>query len=355
MQWVPSEQTQMLKDSARQMLRREWSIPIHWDRDEVAAAEGQLWRISAELGWPRLLLPEILGGMGAGIEDVAGLAEEIGFALAPLPLGTIGFPVIHVLWKAGLLDALEAVLTGDVRVGTNLPDATVARIVGDSVTFPYVAGMGSASHLLLVSDRHDGIGGFGPVSTLTRSVGTGTDALGFRSGGVVCTTDELTSSAFSIRLGPDDLASAVSIGSVANSAEMVGSMKRLVEMSVAYAKDRIQFGRPIGSYQAIQHRCAEMVILEDISQLMVVESCTDFGLSRHRSIDSNCESVSGMYRQLIRHAQQIHAGAGFISEHELPKRFRHMQMRTCEYTNNIVEGRVSVIEIQDRLHSLSMH
>ena len=108
-------------------------------------------------------------------------------------------------------------------------------------------------------------------------------------------------------------------------AEMVGGAQRALEMTVEYAKQRVQFGTPIGSFQAVQHRCADMLIDVDISRLLTYHAAwalTD-GNDGELEIATAKAWLSQAYKRVVRSAHQVHGGAGYLTEHNLQFYFRN--------------------------------
>jgi alkylation response protein AidB-like acyl-CoA dehydrogenase len=218
------------------------------------------WRAVAELGWPALVVGEDDGGLGLGVVELAVLQEQLGYALAPTPLlstvatalaiSAAGSPEQRAEWLPGLAEGerrgtvapvpaslgfLDHVLTGTLEA---VPDAGGA----DLLVVPT-----GHNHLSVVDLHGDGVR-VEPVEGLdpTRRLST-------------ITLDDAPSTS----LGAGDaaaLARARDIITVAVAAESVGVAQRAMEMAVEHARDRQQFGRPIGVFQAVSHPCAQMLL-----------------------------------------------------------------------------------------------
>lgn len=227
-----------------------------WDR--------ALWSDLCDQGWPAIAVPEELGGVGLGWVEATVLLEAVGAHLAPAPiLGQL--VALDALVAAGETSWVPRLVGGDAvaavafRPLTACRDGATWRLEGRTEPLPFapsadvvvvratVTGGGEgvpdgAEHLFLVepADRP------APLSAMdrTREVGR-LDLDG-------CEAVELG--------GAEAVRRFVDHGSVAYAAELLGSSARCLDATVDYARDRVQFGRPIGSFQAVKHRCADMLV-----------------------------------------------------------------------------------------------
>jgi alkylation response protein AidB-like acyl-CoA dehydrogenase len=293
------------------------------------------WKEMAELGWPGLALPEEWGGQGLGIVDLAVLFEEMGYALAPSPLLSTTLAGVALsfcgsddqrerylrplaagekrgapaLWDAGSTATpgtftMEAESDGDGIVLNGekvlVPDAA-------SADFFLVATADGKRHL--VDSDADGIAiAAEPSIDLTRRL------CSVRFDGVrVAAADTLPAE------GPDYYPVFFRL-CVALAAESTGVAQRAMEMAVSYAKDRQQFGRPIGAYQAVSHRCAQMLLETENSRSAVYGAAW--------AADAEPESLplaASMAKAYASDAGwrvpdasiQVHGGIGFTWEHDL--------------------------------------
>jgi alkylation response protein AidB-like acyl-CoA dehydrogenase len=212
-----------------------------------AGLDADLWRAAAELGWFGLVAPQAAGGAGYGLPEAAVLFAELGRALAPGPwLGTV---LAAALAPPG---AAAEVLAGACRVAViDDPDERLgAGALLDGEAHP-VPDAGAAQAFLVLGARAvrwcgaaargvsvDPVSSLDPTRRLARVVFARTPA-------TVLDVDAVRA-----RLE----------ATVLVAAEAVGVAERTLELSVEYAKVRQQFGRPIGSFQAIKHRCADMAV-----------------------------------------------------------------------------------------------
>ena len=334
---------QLLKNSARAFLDEHMkpaTVRLLWD-DPRGESEA-LWKEMGELGWLGLSLPEAHGGSGLGMVETAILLEEMGRAAAPGPyLPTV--LAARAIDEAGT-DAqrkrwLPAIATGGARATIAFldadldwrPDATQARAAKSargwtlSGTKRFVPWAHVADVLLvpaLTSD--DGLTLFlvdpaAPGLTLEPAqVMDGATRL-------VTVTLDATPVVGDATLGAPGqaeplLAGLLPRGAVGAAAEMLGAARRCLDMAVGYAKVREQFGQPIGSFQAIRHKCAEMLLEVENSHSAVYYAA--WALDAKAEDAELAASVTKAYvgdaaRRVCGEAIQVHGGIGFTWEYDL--------------------------------------
>jgi len=331
-----TDEQQAIKATARDFLAARYkSERIRELAQSEHGFEQSDWEEMTELGWPGLALPEEWGGQGLGIVELAVLFEELGYALAPSPIfsNTIAGLALALCGSDEQRERwLRPLAAGEVRGTPALWDAGTpaspggfemeARAEGDCVVLDgeKVLVMDAASadfFLVATSDgrRHvveratDGVTvAAEPSIDLTRRLHS------VRFDGVrVAAADTLPAEA------PDYLPVFFRL-CVALAAESTGIAQRALEMAVSYAKDRKQFGRPIGSYQAVSHRCAQMLLETENSRSVVYGAAW--------AADAEPESLplaASMAKAYASDAGwrvpdasiQVHGGIGFTWEHDL--------------------------------------
>jgi alkylation response protein AidB-like acyl-CoA dehydrogenase len=133
-----------------------------------------------------------------------------------------------------------------------------------------------------------------------------------------------------VRLGGPELATTLlDLGAVGASAEMLGGSGRVLEMAVQYAKDRVQFDQPIGSFQAIKHRCADMVV--DVEGMRSATWYAAWALSANDPDGSAAASTAKVWssdaaKRVMASGLQVHGGIGFTWEHDL-----HLYMKRSQF------------------------
>ncbi|MCB9372153.1 MAG: acyl-CoA/acyl-ACP dehydrogenase [Microthrixaceae bacterium] len=259
-----SEDQRALQDEARRFLDEQ--CPTARVRAAMAADEGydrDLWMAMVDQGWPATAVPEGLGGLGLGTVELAVLLEQTGAHVAPTPFlqEALALDALSRAAAAGAAEAgwLDPVLQGDsvaaiawqpVRAERDGARWLLSGRSGpalyapeaDVVVVPGVDPDGG-EHLFVVNARARHVTAE-PAMDQTRSLGW----------------VELEGTP-SLHLGDAEAATAFAdLGAVAHAAELLGAADRVLGMTVDYAKERVQFGRPIGSFQAVKHRCADMLV-----------------------------------------------------------------------------------------------
>jgi alkylation response protein AidB-like acyl-CoA dehydrogenase len=295
-----SDDQQAIKRTAHDLLEQRFKPERLRELAEGETNDDEVWGELGELGWPGIFLEEAHGGQDLGTVELAILTEELGYALAPVPFLSNAAAGL-VLAEAGSDEQKErwlpGIATGETRgtvgVVSNgeavlVPDADSAEVIvlldGDSGT---VLEAGSAEVEPFVT------------IDLTRRFGR------VRGDGEPLAGDP----------GP-----ALDRIAVATAAELVGVAQRALEMAVDYARERKQFGRPIGSYQAVSHACAQM--------LLEVESARSTTLYAAWTAEAEPEalplaaSMAKAYAsdagwRVTASSLQVHGGIGFTWEHDL--------------------------------------
>ncbi|MEQ8232628.1 MAG: acyl-CoA dehydrogenase family protein [Gammaproteobacteria bacterium] len=303
-----------------------------------------LWRrLHDDLGLPALHLPEALGGGGFGQQELGLAIEELGRALAPVPFLSSAVLATQALVRgataveqAALLPALANGTTTATLAWMEGPHwdgcadvATVARRHGDAWLLDgdksHVVDGHSAAHILVVA-REAGTSGDEGIG-LWR---VAEDAPGFsrRPLATIDTTRRLAALAFAAtparRL--DDARECAAIvarvlddAAVALAHELIGCASALLDASVEYAKLRMQFGRPIGSFQAIKHKCARLLLELELARAAVyyAAAARDAGDADAAALAAQAKAqASDAALDCAREAVQIHGGIGFTWDHD---------------------------------------
>jgi alkylation response protein AidB-like acyl-CoA dehydrogenase len=285
-----------------------------------------LWaRLGGELGVLGLAVPEERGGAGGGIVDQAVVAEEFGAALVPGPvLGTVGLAIPALLATEGAAadELLGVFVAGERTAALAVPADALAPGPGDVVaqddrlTGEIAQVVDGAADVLLVPARTpDGTalyvtegGDRTPLSTLDRTR---------RQARV--RFDATPARLLTAGAGADAaITAALRVGGALLAAEQVGGAQRLLDLTVSYAGTRLQFGRPIGSFQAVKHRCADMLVLVEHARSTAQHAAwalqdgtddADLAVSIARA------TCSQAYQEIAAAAVQLHGGIGFTWEH----------------------------------------
>jgi len=303
----------------------------------------QLWRrISNELGWPALTIPEEYGGLGLGCVDLVALMEVMGEALLASPFfATVCLATASILAAASeeqQAELLPTIAAGQTTAALALTEssgvweASAIQTIAESDGSGFVLNGskafvtdGADAELLVVAARErgsegsDGIGLFvvaGDATGLERRPLPTMDQTR-RQAEIVFREVHLDSDALLGRQGAawPALQDSLNLAAIALGAEQVGGAERCLDMSVAYAKERVQFGRPIGSFQAIKHKCADMLLAVESARSAVYYAAAAADSRASREELSTLASLakaycSDAYFRCAAEAIQIHGGVG---------------------------------------------
>jgi len=311
MDFAFSEEQEMLRSSTRDFLVKECSSKVVRKlMDAPGAYDEGLWRKIAGLGWTALGIPEQYGGVGTFL-DLIVVLEEAGRALMPGPFfATMGLAV-PALIEAGTEDqkkeVLGAIAQGSARATLALTEPS-GRWDAAAVTLSAKPSGGSW--------KLDGVKLFVPDADMTRRWSE------VRFDGVKLEGDSL--------MGPADkawphLKRALEWGTAALCAEMVGGTQKVLETSTEYAKTRHQFGKPIGIYQAVSHKLADMLVLSESGRSATYYAAwTVDADAADRSLAASMAKayVSDAYRKVAGDGIQVHGGIGFTWEHDMHLYFK---------------------------------
>jgi alkylation response protein AidB-like acyl-CoA dehydrogenase len=331
-----TDEQQAIRSTAREFLAARYrSERIRALADTADGFEQSDWEEMAELGWPGLALPEEWGGQGLGIVDLAVLFEEMGYALAPSPL--LSTTVAGLALAANGTDEqreswLPRLASGEARGTVALFDAGTSAAIGSFEMEAQADGDGIllGGEKVLVMDAASA--DFFLVATADgRRHLVEADAEGVRAepeSSIDPTRRLYTLHLDGVHIGPEatlnggqeDYLPVLWRACVAIAAESTGVAQRAMEMAVDYAKDREQFGRPIGAYQAVSHRCAQMLLETENSRSAVygaawAAATEPESLPLAASIAKAYASDAGW--RVPDASIQVHGGIGFTWEHDL--------------------------------------
>ncbi len=309
-----SDDQREIQRTARELLSERAKPERVREHAEAGTGDRELWRELCALGWPGIAVGEEHGGQGLGAIELSILCEELGRALAPVPF---------------LPSVLAATVIehggSDEQRGRWLPGLAAGESVGalgsaaDGVA-ELVIGGADADVIVLVEDD----GGARVLAAAEAEV-TPTPAI-----------DPTRSAAAVTLAGNDDAGEALADGCaglgralVALSSELVGVCDRALEMTVAYVKERRQFGVPVGSYQAVSHRCAQMLLDTEKARSAVAFAAWAADAEPARLAEAAAmakAAASDAGREVTAAAIQLHGGIGFTWEADVHWLYKRAQV-----------------------------
>ncbi len=354
------ETQQMLKNSARDFLSRECQPEVvrAMERDERGYSP-ELWDQMVTLGWTGLPFPEEHGGTAASFLDLAVLVEEMGRALAPVPfLSTVvlgGLTVMEagneeqrrqiipdicrgqVILTLAVLEEEASYWPGDIRLGAQERDGGFV-LNGTKMFVPD----GAVADLLIVAARTSG--GDSEQGVTLFLIPASSDGLEVRPQLTVA-SDRQAQAVFTnvsvpassvlgeVGGGCPALTNALRRAAAAKCVEMAGGADAVLDMTVEYVKNRVQFGRPVGSFQAVQHHCANMATDAEGIRLVAYQAawCISEGQESSQEVALAKSWVSDAYQRVCSLAHQCHGAIGFTQEHNLQLYTRRARMQETAY------------------------
>ena len=299
-----SDDQRDIQRTARELLASRAAPERVREHAEAGRTDDALWRELGELGWPGIAVSEAHGGQGLGIVELAILCEELGRSVAPVPfLGTVlaaaliehaGTDEQRERWLPGLASGERIGAAGDAP--ELVPGAAGADVI--------VCVTGGEARL------HEGaaaepVAAIDPTRPAARVPADGGEQL------------------------PGDLAPALDRALVAVAAELVGVCERALEMTVAYVKERRQFGTPVGAYQAVSHRCAQMLLDTESARAAVsfaAWAADDDPARLGEAAAMAKAAASDAGREVTAAAIQLHGGIGFTWEADVHWLYKRAQI-----------------------------
>ena len=347
-----SEEQEMLKTSAHDFLAKECPKKLVRELDESEKGYSpKSWRKMAGLGWMGLVFPEEYGGGDGSFVDLAVLLEEMGYNILPGPFfSTVvfgGLPILAWGSEEQKKEFLPKIATGNMILTLALTEPT-AGYDAASVETKAVARDGNYvinGTKLFVFDAH--VADYFLCVARTKEGENAEDCITVflvdaKNPGIECTVlptlardkqceiilDNVSVPKGNV-LGERDrgwpiVKDMLQKATVAKCAEMVGGAQAALDMAVAYAKERIVFDRPLGSFQAIAHYCANMATDVESSRFITYEAAWRIseGLPATKEVSMVKAWVSEAYGRVTLLAQQIFGAIGFTMDHDIHLYYR---------------------------------
>ncbi len=337
----------MLQKSARDFLNKE--CPKELVRDMMDDDKGhspKVWGKMADLGWQALAFPEEYDGIGSNFLDLAVLLEEMGRALLPGPfVPTVilaGRTILAVGNKEQKKRFLPAIANGEIIMTVALLEASgsiepsgiavTAGLSGNDFiingTKLFVPDAHIADHLICVARTKEGNGEEGISLFLVdaKSKGLKVDMLVTMTGEKLCevTFDNVTVPGENLlgelNAGWAAVRNMIDEAVVSECAWMLGGARWALETTVTYVKGRVQFGVPLGSFQAIQHKLADVAVDVEAATAIVYYAAwamDDKGPGKELAASMAKAWCSDIYKHAAFEGIQLHGGMGFTWEHDM--------------------------------------
>jgi alkylation response protein AidB-like acyl-CoA dehydrogenase len=342
-----SEEQEMLRDAAKRFLAD--NCPPKFVRQMMADATGHdpaFWKKLVDLGWPGLLIPESYGGQGGSFLDMTVVIEEAGKALVPGPFFTSALLAAPLVIEGGS-DALKKDLLPRMAKGEFIGTVAIAEAAGrfdaDGIQMKATKSGNEytiTSEKFFVPDAHVAHG----LAVAVRTGGAGENGITIltvpaNAKGLTVTqlkTVDMTRRLCHVKFdgvkvpatdmigkegaGWPILQRTLDIATAGLAAEMVGTAQRALDMSVEYAKTRVQFGKPIGSFQAVKHKCVDMMVAVENARSLTYYACWTVdtkSVEAATAVPMAKAYASDMAKNVTSEAIQVHGGIGFTWEHDM--------------------------------------
>ena len=356
-----SEEQEMLRTMARDFLTDKLpKATVKEIEESDSGYSSQLWKEMAGLGWMGLALPEKHGGADMSFLDLALVLEEMGRACLPGPFFSSvilgGLPILDAGNDEQKEEYLPKIASGEAIFTLALTEASAgydaASIAVEAVadkdayvingTKLFVPDAHIADHLLCVARTSEGA---------KPEIGVTIFIVDTQSPGVDCTVlksiagDKLCEVTFDrVRVPEENILGGLDRGwdvvikiieraAVAKCCEMAGGMQQVLDMTVDYARERKQFGRPIGSFQVIQHYCADMLTDVEGARLSAYQAAwmlsEDLPCTEQVAIAKACAGQA--VERVLALAHQIHGAIGVTIDHDLHYYTRRLKAAACTF------------------------
>jgi len=371
-----SEEQEIFRKSVREFLKKECpKDKVRSLEEDEKGYDPETWRKMAELGWVGVILPEEYGGVGGEFMDLALLMEEIGKNILPSPLlPTIlcSLPILEYGTKKQKEEFLPKIASGEeiwTLALTEAPLATYeasgirlnARLEGDNYilkgTKIFVPYAHVANYLLVAartSEEKD------PEKGITMFI---VDAKNPNIKVEVIPTaarDKQCEVKFEeVKIPKDNVLGEVGKGweiiefilqrgAVLKCAEMLGAAEAVLEIANNYAKERVQFDRPIGSFQAIQHKLADMLCEVDGLKYLVYKAAWEISVGSPSKLSISIAKIKAneVYQQICISGIRIHGAIGFTMEHDIGLYFRRVKASEYAFGDSSLHKEVVADELE---------
>lgn len=344
MQFGLSESQEFLKDSARKFFAGECpSAEVRRLMETDTAYDAALWSKLTDQGYTGIIFPEAYGGVGLGKVELMLLMEEAGRALLPGPffstvvlagsvLDAVAAPAHKQKYLAPICrgEARSTVAILEANASWNPRDVQLTAANGKLTSEKYFVSDAAIADFIIVVARN------GVFVVNAKAPGLKISPM---------SAMDLTRKLYVVEFNntpaeeigsTTHLERAFDIATAALSAELVGGMQRTLDITVEYARTRKQFGKPIGTFQAVQHQCADMYLETESSRSAVYYA--GWALEENSPDASTAVSIAKMYasdaaRAVGNRGIQIHGGMGFTWENDVHLYYRRAKGSETAFGN----------------------
>lgn len=339
-----TDEQQMLRDSAATFTERQGGAErLRTLRQSETKLDRDIWTQAAEAGWLAVLAPESAGGLALGNVDQCLVSEELGKGLVPEPVAAVS-----AVARAIADDALAAAILGGEKivvpalmesarsVGDEPPAVTSASDSGDTTLDGVKTGIpcpADADEFLVSATGTDGIV-LAAVSRANVDVAEDDTMDGGTVGSIT-----LTGADGRVVAGPNEAPAAIAALldtlHLTNAAELLGIMEAAQDMTVEYLKTREQFDKPIGAFQALQHRAVDNLAAIEMSRSLIFQAAgaIDGGGGAPGLASAALSRAAKSALDVCKSAIQMHGGIGFTDEHDIGLYLKRAMTLSARYGN----------------------
>ncbi|MCP4623372.1 MAG: acyl-CoA/acyl-ACP dehydrogenase [bacterium] len=348
MDFILTREQKSMQKAAREFLKAECTSDFvrAMEADDIGCTP-EFWRKMTQLDWMALTVPVQHEGVGGSLIDLVLMLEEMGRACVPGPFFSTVVLGITAIVECGsdsqqqellpkiadgqLVLSLALTEVGTTRWNPNLITVDAAADSDGYVingTKLFVADAQAADYIICAA-RTSG-GRADPTGITLFLVDAGTAGIELKPLKTIGGDKQFEIGFKNVRVrfenilgqldrGGAHLKRVLQVAAVGKCAEMVGGAARVLEMSSAYAKERQQFGKPIGSFQAVQHHCANMLIDLEGSRYITFKAAwmLDNRLVCDKEVAIAKAWVSEAYKKTAALGHQVQGGAAFMAEHDM--------------------------------------
>jgi alkylation response protein AidB-like acyl-CoA dehydrogenase len=322
-----TETQEIFRDAVREFMEAEVPFSRVRELERKQAADGELWASLQRQGWLGVCLPEALGGGDAGLIEAGLLVEEVQRRAAPVPVAEClacavaihrhgpseRAPELVRSILSGAITAVPAILEASDRFDAIEAEvASDGRLRGEKYFVDYAD---HATHHL-VAARQGGALGLFLVDAASPAVKSEAIPSLARTPRSRVHYDGAAAEPIS---GGEGLGFLIRLGRTLCAVQALACMQQALDMTVSYTAIREQFGRPIGTFQAVQHHAANMAMQVESTRFLVYEAldAVDRGTASDQQVAVAKAAASQATPEVTMLAQQLHGGQGFIEENDL--------------------------------------